>query len=478
MPSEDAGLVFHQWAKSYGDVMQLEVVGQRTIILDTHQAATDLLDKRSSIYSDRPEFPLYTLGLGWTFSLGFLRYGKTFVKHREVLQSYLSRRKCVNFTPIQTEEARRLANNLIGSPPNEYNAFLSRFSTSIITRIAVGHRIVSHDDPYVRLTKAVYQAVSCTGPPGGSPVDLFPFLRHLPSWFPGASDAGVARAWRPAVRKVYDYPLESVERELEAGEASPSFLLSWLEDSESIIDRDDVQGLVATMFAAGESTTWSAVTLFILAMVLHPECQVTAQKELDAVLGGSRLPEFEDREQLPYIHCILQETLRRVLPLLHLTPNLNTRRWRPPTPLGVPHRCTQDDEYRGMHIAEGTVVFANIRGISLDESVYKDATSFRPERFLPKPRGNGEPQFTDTFGFGRRICPGKDLADNSLWIAIATLLATCSISNALDPNGERIIPEVVMSDGLASHPNDFSCVIRARSASAQALLREDSELAL
>ncbi|KAJ7141530.1 cytochrome P450 [Mycena filopes] len=447
MPSKDAALVFHEWAKLYGDVMRLEVVGQRIIVLDTHRAAVDLLDKRSSIYSDRPEFPLYTL-LGWTFSLGFLRYGKTFARHREVLQSYLNRRKCVNFMGIQTEEARRLASNLIGSPPNEYNPFLSRFSTSIITRITVGHQIVSHDDPYVQITNAIYQAISRTGPPGGSPVDLFPFLRHFPSWFPGASDAGVARAWRPAVRRLYDYPLESVEREL-------------LEDAESNTGRDDIQGLVAAMFGAGEATTWSAVTLFILAMVLHPECQATAQKELDSALGGSRLPEFGDRENIPYIDCIVQETLR----------------WRPPTPLGIPHRCTQADEYRGMHIAEGTIVFANIRGISLDETVYKDATSFRPERFLPKPRGNGEPPFTDTFGFGRRICPGRDLADNSLWIAIATILATCTISNALDSNGEKIIPEVVMSDGLASHPVDFECVIRARSASAQALLREDSELA-
>ncbi|KAJ7136240.1 cytochrome P450 [Mycena filopes] len=398
MPSEDAALVFHDWAKRYGDVMQLEIVGQRIIVLDTHRAAVDLLDKRSAIYSDRPEFPLYTL-LGWTFSLGFLRYGKTFARHREVLQRGAAPRK----------QSHRLS-------PNEYNPFLSRFSTSIITRITVGHQIVSPDDPYVQITNAIYQAISRTGPPGGSPVDLFPFLRHFPNWFPGASDAGVARAWRPAVRRLYDYPLESVERELKAGEASPSFLLSWLEDAERNTGRDDIQGLVAAMFGAGEATTWSAVTLFILAMVLHPECQATAQKELDSVLGGSRLPEFGDRENIPYIDCIVQETLR---------------------------------------------------GISLDETVYKDATSFHPERFLPKPLGNGEPPFTDTFGFGRRICPGRDLADNSLWIAIATILATCSISNALDSNGEKIIPEVVMSDGLA----------RARFASAQALLREESELA-
>ncbi|KAJ7157502.1 cytochrome P450 [Mycena filopes] len=458
MPSNGAALVFHDWAKQYGDVMQLEVVGQRSIILDTHQAAVDLLEKRSSIYSDRPTFPLYDI-LGWTDVLSFLPYGKNFTKHREVFQSYLSRRKCTDFTPIQTDEARQLARNLITSPPEKY----SKFSTSIITRIAAGHQIMSEDDPYLHLSKMVYEAFARTGPPGASAIDLFPFLRYFPRWFPGSYYGGVARAWRPTVRQLYDYPMASVERQRALGEASPSFLLSQLEhidNATSTMDREEVKGVVATLFAAGESTTWSVLTVFVLMMVLHPEVQITAQAELDSTVGTARLPNFDDRESLTYVEAVLQEALR----------------WHPPTPLGVPHRCTQDDVYRGMYIAKGTLVFANLQGISLDENVYKDATEFRPERFLPPPLGNAEPRFTDGFGFGRRICPGMHLADNSLWIAIATILATCSISTALDSNGDKIVPEVMMSDGLSSHPSDFPCVIRARSPAAEALLVEDSEL--
>ncbi len=49
---------------------------------------------------------------------------------------------------------------------------------------------------------------------------------------------------------------------------------------------------------------------FMLAMTLHPECQVRAQKELDELLGGTRLPEINDRESLPYVECVLQESHR------------------------------------------------------------------------------------------------------------------------------------------------------------------------
>ncbi len=48
----------------------------------------------------------------------------------------------------------------------------------------------------------------------------------------------------------------------------------------------------------------------MLAMSLYPECQLHAQQEIDAHLGGLRLPEIEDRDALPFLECVLQETYR------------------------------------------------------------------------------------------------------------------------------------------------------------------------
>jgi cytochrome P450 len=50
-------------------------------------------------------------------------------------------------------------------------------------------------------------------------------------------------------------------------------------------------------------------TLF-LAMVLYPEVQKKAQAEIDKVVGPNRLPDFHDRDFLPYINAVLKETLR------------------------------------------------------------------------------------------------------------------------------------------------------------------------
>ncbi|KAJ7328472.1 cytochrome P450 [Mycena albidolilacea] len=441
MPTTQAPFLFHEWAKTYGDVMHLQVPGKSMIVLDTLQAAVDLLDKKGSIYSDRPPLPLYEL-LGWTYMLSFMRYGETFTRHRQVHQSFFSRQRCAGFEPMQTQEARQLVRNLFASPTEKYGAVLSKFTTSILVQIVAGHKIDSDDDPYLELSKMVHQVFSVTGPPGGTAIDFFPPLRYFPSWFPGAYYAGIARAWRPVVRKLYDYPLEC-----ESGDASPSFLLSQLEEMDngaSELDHEELKGAAATLFGA-ELPTRSVVAVFLLAMVLNPQCQIRAQKEIDSVVGTSRFPTFEDRAELP---------------------------WNPVAPLGVPHRSTQDDIYRGMFIPKGSLILANVRGMSLDESTYKNPTKFIPERFLLPPLGNGELPFTCLFGFGRRKCPAVHFVERNLWIAIVSILATCTISNVLDEHGNVIIPEASMSDGVDSYPNDLRCLIKPRSNEVEALLEE------
>jgi cytochrome P450 len=45
-------------------------------------------------------------------------------------------------------------------------------------------------------------------------------------------------------------------------------------------------------------------------MVLHPDIQAKAQAEIDAVVGDKRLPNFDDRESLPYIDALYREVMR------------------------------------------------------------------------------------------------------------------------------------------------------------------------
>lgn len=70
MPKEKAHLQFQKWAEEYGPVYSIMLGTKVMIVLNTDQAVKDLLDKRSGIYSSRPDMYISRIaGGGMRFSL-------------------------------------------------------------------------------------------------------------------------------------------------------------------------------------------------------------------------------------------------------------------------------------------------------------------------------------------------------------------------------------------------------------------------
>ena len=84
----------------------------------------------------------------------------------------------------------------------------------------------------------------------------------------------------------------------------------------------------------------SAIKTFFYSMALHPDIQKKAQKEIDRVVGSRRLPDFNDRESMPYTDAIYHEVIRI----------------RPVAPMGFPHTSTEDDIYKGYFIPKGRIL--------------------------------------------------------------------------------------------------------------------------
>lgn len=119
-------------------------------------------------------------------------------------------------------------------------------------------------------------------------------------------------------------------------------------------------------------------------------------------------------------------------------------RWRPVAPVAAPHRCTEDDWYEGKFIPKGAICFPNVWYMNRDPEIFgENAAEFDPARHLD---ANGDTALgaSDTkkehssYGFGRRICPGRHLANNSLFIDIAVLLWATKIERKRDVSGQLI----------------------------------------
>ncbi|KAG5651957.1 hypothetical protein H0H81_006807 [Sphagnurus paluster] len=316
------------------------------------------------------------MGMGDT--LAFQRYGKEFRAQRRMAEQYFRKdRGSKEHHPIQTRCARTLVRDLL-STPEKRSDLLMRFSTSVIIEASYGHRIEdSATDRFLEIAGACGEASARCGPPGSTPVDLFPILQNFPSWFPGTFYGTVAKESWQAFRDLREYPFSRGLENIEKGTAKPSFLSSLIgsidpKGLENLELVDRIKALCGLTYVAGAETTAGTLSFFFLAMVLYPETQLEAQKEIDAIISSDRLPELSDRGSLPYLECLVQEVFR----------------------------VLEDDVYNGMFIPKGSTVIANAR-----------------------------------------ICPGRYLATDSSWIAIATILAAISISRTIGEDGKEIIPD-------------------------------------
>ncbi|KAF5385248.1 hypothetical protein D9615_001132 [Tricholomella constricta] len=191
-------------------------------------------------------------------------------------------------------------------------------------------------------------------------------------------------------------------------------------------------------------------------MLVNPDAQRKAQEEIDAVVGTNRLPDYNDRPALTYIEAIYREIMR----------------WRPVTPLGVSHATTDDDIYKGYYIPKGSVVIPNIWAMTHDESIYPQPDLFRPERFIKEDGQINDDDLILTFGFGRRMCPGRHMAEATIWLTIVTVLSTFNITKAKDSDGNDIPVDDDYANGVISHKLPFPCSITPRSAAARDLILE------
>ncbi|KAF9456730.1 cytochrome P450 [Collybia nuda] len=457
IPRSDQGEFFHNLAKDYGDIVHLHIPTISFIVLNSVEIAVELLEKRSHNYSDRPSIPVIEM-MGFFPALGLLPYGPRFRLHRRMTQQYFKRQDIATYRPLQIRSVRILLQNLL-SAPEDRNNHLSLYAASILMRITFGYDLSSSNDTYLGIVKAINHMLETPGLLSGTIIDIFPILRHLPSWLPGGYYPGIVRHIRPMTQKMQDFPLAYVQEQMAKGWAKPSFIAINLEalNNQSGIPSNtllDIKGAAAQIYTGGAETTWGTLSMFFLIMMLYPECQAKAQAEIDAVIGSGRLPDFDDRQLLPYLECVVQETLR----------------WNNVVPIGVPHRSLEDDVYKGMFIPKGSVVIANTRGMSLNENIYSDPHTFNPSRYLPKPEGKAEPYPVAHFGFGRRICPGRYFAEDSLWITMALILATFKISKPFNRDGKEIMPELKFTSGISRHPAPYQCKIEPRDEIAQALI--------
>lgn len=113
-------------------------------------------------------------------------------------------------------------------------------------------------------------------------------------------------------------------------------------------------------------------------------------------------------------------------------------------------------------------MYCDNRHFTHDPEIYDEPMAFKPERFLETTGKEPTPDpHSFVFGFGRRICPGRILAENSLYLNIAQSLAVFNIKSGVDDPASA----VKFTPGVVSHPEPYETIIKPRSLGHEKLIR-------
>ncbi|XP_023741044.1 cytochrome P450 81Q32 [Lactuca sativa] len=400
----------------YGPVQLLQIGSRRVLVVSSPSAAEECLTKNDIIFANRPRQLLAGKYLGYNYdSLVYAPYGDHWRNLRRVTTlEILSSHRLREFEPIRADEVRLMIRKLYRSWSGEavevqVNAMLVDLTLNAVMRMVSGKRYYYGKDDiltdeekekahrFQEIVEEVFCAMSVS-----HIGDYLPILRWL----------GVSKLEKQliALQAKRDLFMKELVEEIRcsmknSGKRNMIQVLLSLQQTEPECYTDEmIRSIMLTILAGGTHTSICTLEWAMSLLVNNPSVLKKAHNEINSHVGHDRCVEESDMVNLPYLACIIKETLRMY----------------PAGPL-LPHESSKDCMVSGYHVPRGTMLLVNAWGIQNDPNIWGDPETFRPERF------EGVEVYGDgfkllPFGFGRRSCPGENMAMRMVGLALGSLI--------------------------------------------------------
>ncbi|KAI1105474.1 cytochrome P450 [Jackrogersella minutella] len=451
---------FKEWSDIHGPIYRTSMLGQQFIIISDKTIAEELLVKRGHIYSGRPQIRAlfdHKTGPGY---VALMDRQDFWTRQRKWVHAAMAEFHRAHFYGvIESETKRYLAMLLLD--PGKFHPNAREHCGRIMSRLAwddSSQGKANADSADCTLTQ-----MSVSGPIVNTMTPLWAIPWSLNPWkkFERARE-DEQRAWwlnsyQVAKQRFLrgELPIDTWAHRYFTGLQKQGNIS--LEETPK--EEEFASCMIGFQSLVGIVTIAGPLQFFLLAMLLHPEWQKKAQEEIDRVCGD-KLPTTANMADMPIVRACLKETVR----------------WRSGVPLGVPHQCEQDDEFRGEKIAKGTIILACEWSMNRVPEQYPDPESFRPERYLEKEWPTYQepltryPNFREgagmhTFGWGRRTCLGQHIVDDEMFVSGAGVLWAFNLIQKKCPKTGKIIE--IDSEATNAHvilePLPFPCEFKPRS---------------
>ncbi|CAI2190740.1 7796_t:CDS:2, partial [Funneliformis geosporum] len=454
---------FSKLSEKYGPIYKLQMGIKTWVIINDARIVKDLYVTKGTIYNSRENTKI----LGQIYLRGgknpvLCPYGEYWKAQRALSQVGLRLHNIDNhYFPIIREMTDEMIKKILSyneeaiNPSHDIYYYLVR----ILVLCVFGYSSKELGEKYIDIVKESIVLLD----PKTSIVDFFPWTECLPFNQRYIKYAMEARA---RVDKVSEELLNDLQKRMNepggekincfAAEALRSVKFVDINPSPFVQDygkKDKVDGLYpvdiydfnylnSSFMIGGTSTSINATRFLIAYVAQYQNVQRKVQEELDSIVGKGNFATTKHLDDL----CYLQATLKEVL------------RLNPPFVSVLPHASTEDDIYKGYFIPKDSTILINLMGISRDPEFFSDPDAFIPERHLDE---NGILIKYDlhdiSFGKGRRMCIGRDLAERNILVIISSILSLFNIECEIDDKiGEKIdINLEPIENGFEFIPKDY-----------------------
>ncbi|XP_062076982.1 cytochrome P450 81Q32-like [Humulus lupulus] len=396
----------HILSSKYGDVFTLWLGSRRAVIVSSPSVVEECFTTNDIVFANRPPFLMGKhVGYNYTTILSS-SYGDHWRNLRRIgaIEIFSSARLNL-FLDIRKDEIKRLLFKISRSRSSrvELKSKLQELSFNIVLRMVAGKRYygddVTDEEEAEKFREIMKEVLANSG--AGNPANFLPIL----NWIPNGYEKKVKRLAKKT--DSFFQGLIEEQRSNKDGKRNTiiDHLLSLQESQPEYYTDQIIKGFVLILLFAGTDT--SAVTLeWAMSNLLnHPYVLTKVKAELDSQIGQQQLVDESDLSKLPYLQCIISETLRLY----------------PAGPLLVPHYSSNDCTIGGYDVPCDTILLVNAWAIHRDPKLWDDVESFKPERF-ENINGDEEGYKLMTFGLGRRACPGKALAQRMMGLTLGSLI--------------------------------------------------------
>ncbi|KAI3773724.1 hypothetical protein L1987_48254 [Smallanthus sonchifolius] len=395
----------------YGPILHLQLGFRRVLIISSPSAAEECFTKNDVVFANRPKMLFgKIIGVNYT-SLVWSPYGDNWRNLRRIASvEVLSIHRLNEFHDIRVDENRLIIRKLVsGTSPVTVRSLFYELTLNVMMRMISGKRYYGGDDRETeeegKLFREILDETFILA--GASNVgDYLPILSWL--GLKGLEKKLIALQEKRDV--FFQGLIEQVRKSkgTEVGNRRKTMieLLLSLQESEPEYYTDAmIRSLVLVLLSAGTDTSAGTMEWVMSVLLNHPHILKKAQAEIDQVIGHNRLVDESDIVNLPYLRCIINETLRMY----------------PAGPLLVPHESSEDCVIGGYNIPRGTMLIVNQWAIHHDPKVWTDPETFKPERFEGL-EGTRDGFKLLPFGSGRRSCPGEGLAVRMLGMTLGSII--------------------------------------------------------